>query len=260
MDTKLSISIDDQESQQLPPLKIHPHSSIMNRDIRNKNRYFWINLIFLPISIAILPIRLLTFLFGLFLIFFMKVVLCLKGHKSLYNEDFNRKPIYDDKTFCDFCFKKFLSSCAFLGWRCLFFSFGVYWISVRNSKNLSKQAKFIVVGPHTTMMDGIAPSLTLGRSFGYTMTNASRLTILEALDFIFVDVSKKTSSKENKRNVVKTMIHRANSEDWDNYVHVMFPEGTTSNGTCMNHFQKGAFIAGKGFGWDYKFCTFVYFF
>jgi len=128
-------------------------------------------------------------------------------------------------------------------WRfCLFLS-GVYWIEIKDLKNLDSRARILIYAPHTSVLDGVPLELVSGRPY----TGLSSITnykipfvgrILRLLEFAFTDPDNKSS----KKNAIETIKHRATSEYWQDCTLVFSPEGTTSNGTNLCQFKKGAFL------------------
>jgi len=126
------------------------------------------------------------------------------------------------------------------------FGFGIF---PKISGNVApvEDAPIVVVAPHTSFFDVwvICWLASLGRCTAIVReenkTTPFLGTVLRFQQMVFV----KRSSKTSKRKVVDMICKMTRDKTWGRLV--IFPEGTSSNGSCLLPFHKGAFIPGEHF-------------
>ncbi len=105
-----------------------------------------------------------------------------------------------------------------------------------------KEAPIIVFAPHASLLDAMMPPLigTSGITRHQTMEIPGGFgNIAKVLQSYFVD----RGSSRSKEEALKFIKYRALSPmDWSQVM--VYPEGTTTNGTKLIHFKRGAFVPG----------------
>lgn len=119
-----------------------------------------------------------------------------------------------------------------IGFRFLFFAFGVIWIQV-NGK-LDNEARF-VISNHVSLIDMFVILILRNVTFVISKDFASNSfikTICNSFEPVYVS---KLSSGAQKQII-------DSADDNDRYPVLLFPEGTTTNGEALLQFQKQAFL------------------
>lgn len=119
-----------------------------------------------------------------------------------------------------------------IGFRFLFFAFGVIWIQV-NGK-LDNEARF-VISNHVSLIDWFVILILRNVTFVINKDFASNSffrTICNSFEPVYVS---KLSSGAQKQII-------DSADDNDKYPVLLFPEGTTTNGEALLQFQKQAFL------------------
>lgn len=119
------------------------------------------------------------------------------------------------------------------------FCAGFYSVEWRGS--VDSRAKVIVVN-HTNMFDGFFPVAQVVPTI-VAMSPMKSVpvlgTILKAMQTIFVD---RVGTRDKKQVVLDKMLDRTSCPGWPPIM--IFPEGTTTNGTALITFKRGAFVLG----------------
>ncbi|XP_006809533.1 lysophospholipid acyltransferase LPCAT4 [Neolamprologus brichardi] len=126
--------------------------------------------------------------------------------------------------------------------RAVFFSLGFYWVKVKGRRANLKEAPVLVVAPHSSFLD----MLVLCPAQLATVVSRSENTSLPVIGALLefnqsVLVSRK--DPESRKKAVAQLNERLTSDGyWPQML--MFPEGTTTNGSALIKFKPGAFLAG----------------
>nr|XP_046236876.1 lysophospholipid acyltransferase LPCAT4 isoform X2 [Scatophagus argus] len=126
--------------------------------------------------------------------------------------------------------------------RCVFFSLGFLWVKVKGRRADLKEAPVLVVAPHSGFLD----MLVLCPAQLATVVSRSENTSLPVIGALLefnqaVLVSRK--DPESRKKAVAQLAERLTSNGyWPQML--MFPEGTTTNGSALIKFKPGAFLAG----------------
>ncbi|KAM3590250.1 uncharacterized protein V6R79_006543 [Siganus canaliculatus] len=126
--------------------------------------------------------------------------------------------------------------------RAVFFSVGFLWVKVKGRMADLKEAPVLVVAPHSSFLD----MLVLCTSQLPTVVSRSENTSLPVIGALLefnqsVLVSRK--DPESRKKAVSLVTERLTSNGyWPQML--MFPEGTTTNGSALIKFKPGAFLAG----------------
>ncbi|CAJ1085895.1 lysophospholipid acyltransferase LPCAT4 [Xyrichtys novacula] len=141
------------------------------------------------------------------------------------------------------------------GWRCwlyhpivlglsraVFFSLGFPWVKVKGRRADLKEAPVLVVAPHSSFLDMLVLCETQLATVVSRSENTSLPVIGALLEFNqSVLVSRK--DPESRKKAVTQLTERLTSDGyWPQML--MFPEGTTTNGSALIKFKPGAFLAG----------------
>ena len=127
------------------------------------------------------------------------------------------------------------------------FCFGFFAPSITGNLLPAKEAPIIIVAPHSSMFDGLVVSW-----LGSINSMCSVIVREEEKNGIFLGtimrfhqmVFVKRSNKASKDSTVETIGKRAqNGAEWGRLI--IFPEGTTSNGTSLLPFRRGSFMPGS---------------
>ncbi|KAL6118363.1 lpcat4 [Pungitius sinensis] len=126
--------------------------------------------------------------------------------------------------------------------RLAFFSLGFLWVRVKGRRAELKEAPVLVVAPHSSFMDMVALMPTRLATVVSRSENTSLPVVGALLEFNqAVLVSRK--DPESRRRAVAQVTERLTSDGyWPQML--MFPEGTTTNGSVLIKFKPGAFLAG----------------
>eukprot|EP01080_Neovahlkampfia_damariscottae_P003699 gene3699-6513_t len=118
---------------------------------------------------------------------------------------------------------------------------GIWWIDVKGEL-VSREETPIVIANHGTPFDGFVMNWLLFSSpimRAESADNPILGPLYKAVQAIFV----KRTTKESRKQVVEEICHRATTPGYP-YL-LIFPEGTTCNGTAIITLKNGAFYAGK---------------
>ena len=125
-------------------------------------------------------------------------------------------------------------------WGCRFilFGFGYWWLTIRGKP--SPDAR-IVIANHISFIDGLVLAYLLPGSFVSRKENEAWPfvgTMIRATQCLSVS----RSTPASRKHVAATITSRAKDHAWPRII--MFPEGTTGNGTGLLTFRQGAFNPG----------------
>ncbi|KAM8900346.1 lysophospholipid acyltransferase LPCAT4 isoform 2-T2 [Spinachia spinachia] len=126
--------------------------------------------------------------------------------------------------------------------RLAFFFLGFLWVRVKGRRAELKEAPVLVVAPHSSFMDMVSLMPTQLATVVSRSENTSLPVVGALLEFNqAVLVSRK--DPESRRRAVAQVTERLTSGGyWPQML--MFPEGTTTNGSTLIKFKPGAFLAG----------------
>ncbi|XP_054456983.1 lysophospholipid acyltransferase LPCAT4 [Anoplopoma fimbria] len=126
--------------------------------------------------------------------------------------------------------------------RFAFFFLGFLWVEVKGRRADLKEAPVLVVAPHSTFMDMVVLVPTQLATVVSRSENTSLPVVGALLEFNqSVLVSRK--DPESRRKAVAQVTERLTSNGyWPQML--MFPEGTTTNGSVLIKFKPGAFLPG----------------
>ncbi|KAK5848241.1 hypothetical protein PBY51_005873 [Eleginops maclovinus] len=126
--------------------------------------------------------------------------------------------------------------------RSAFFCLGFLWTKVKGRRADLKEAPVLVVAPHSGFLDMVVLMQTELATVVSRSENTSLPVVGALLEFNqSVMVSRK--DPESRRKAVAQVTERLTSGGyWPQML--MFPEGTTTNGSCLIKFKPGAFLAG----------------
>nr|XP_061810890.1 lysophospholipid acyltransferase LPCAT4-like [Nerophis lumbriciformis] len=126
--------------------------------------------------------------------------------------------------------------------RAVFLSLGFLWVRVKGRKADLKEAPMLVVAPHSTFMD----MLVLCPTHLPTVVSRSEntgLPVIGALLEFNQSVLVSRNDPDSRKKAVAQLTERLNSNGyWPQML--MFPEGTTTNGSALIKFKPGAFLCG----------------
>ncbi|XP_044197716.1 lysophospholipid acyltransferase LPCAT4 [Thunnus albacares] len=141
------------------------------------------------------------------------------------------------------------------GWRCwllhpiiwflsraVFFFLGFMWVKVKGRRANLKEAPVLVVAPHSGFLDMVVLFPTQLATVVSRSENTNIPVIGALLEFNqSVMVSRK--DPESRKKAVGQLAERLTSNGyWPQML--MFPEGTTTNGSALIKFKPGAFLSG----------------
>lgn len=180
-------------------------------------------------TVTLVPVRLVLIAICLAIAWFFSF-LCLLGR----TEEDEQQPI----TGC----RRSIRLVAFFFARVMFFVAGFHWVTVKGKRATPAEAPILVVAPHTSYFDS---------QVVVDLVQVSVISRMETLNLpVFGTMTKLTQpvfvSREDPSSRQKTVreIQRraATGGKWPQIL--LFPEGTTTNGSCLIYFKLGAFIPG----------------
>ncbi|XP_029931678.1 lysophospholipid acyltransferase LPCAT4 isoform X2 [Myripristis murdjan] len=126
--------------------------------------------------------------------------------------------------------------------RAVFFSLGFLWVKIKGRRADLKEAPVLAVAPHSGFLDMLVLCPTQLATVVSRSENSSLPVIGALLEFNqSVLVSRK--DPESRKKAVAQITERVTSNGyWPQML--MFPEGTTTNGSALIKFKPGAFLAG----------------
>ncbi|XP_054608638.1 lysophospholipid acyltransferase LPCAT4 isoform X2 [Dunckerocampus dactyliophorus] len=126
--------------------------------------------------------------------------------------------------------------------RAVFFSLGFVWVKVKGRRADLKEAPVLVVAPHSSFLDMLVLCSTQLPTVVSRSENTS-LPVIGALLEFNQSVLVSRRDPESRRKAVAEIAERVTSNGyWPQML--MFPEGTTTNGSVLIKFKPGAFLSG----------------
>ncbi|XP_061816840.1 lysophospholipid acyltransferase LPCAT4 [Nerophis lumbriciformis] len=126
--------------------------------------------------------------------------------------------------------------------RAVFFCMGFVWIKVKGRRADLKEAPVLVVAPHSSFLDMLVLCPTQLPTVVSRSENTS-LPVIGALLEFNQSVMVSRSDPDSRRKAVAQITERITSNGyWPQML--MFPEGTTTNGSALIKFKPGAFLSG----------------
>ncbi|XP_041738664.1 lysophospholipid acyltransferase LPCAT4 [Coregonus clupeaformis] len=126
--------------------------------------------------------------------------------------------------------------------RAAFFFLGFFWVRVKGRRAGRKEAPVLAVAPHSSFLD----MLVLTETQLPTVVSRSenlKIPVIGALLEFNQSVMVNRKNPESRKQAVAQIKERLTSNGyWPQML--MFPEGTTTNGTILIKFKPGAFLAG----------------
>ena len=182
-------------------------------------------------AMILLPVR----VFSIFILLFFCTLIAHLTTFGLSENDLNEKPL----TGCRRFGKKLIRIMC----RSIAFCCGFHYIAEKGKRATRARAPILVYGPHVSFFDTIALFL-FDIPCAVSRIENARIpvfgAIIRAMQPIFVD----RQDKNSRRRVAEEIRKRADwLVDWPQIA--IFPEGTTTNGTCLINFKSGAFLPGK---------------
>ncbi|XP_061107958.1 lysophospholipid acyltransferase LPCAT4 [Conger conger] len=126
--------------------------------------------------------------------------------------------------------------------RAVFFSLGFLWIRVRGRQAGRAEAPLLAVGPHSSFLD-ILVLLPAGLPTVVSRSENCSLPVIGALLEFNQSLLVSRTDADSRRQCAAQLRERLTSNGrWPQML--IFPEGTTSNGTVLIKYKPGAFMAG----------------
>ncbi|XP_064466466.1 lysophosphatidylcholine acyltransferase 1-like isoform X2 [Ornithodoros turicata] len=180
-------------------------------------------------SVFLVPIRIILVVFFLLITWLG----CYIGQIGLSWKDLHEKPILGFR-------RDTLKPPLAFVMRLMFQCGGLSW-SFKGELAKQKKAPILVVGPHSSLLDGVVV-LLLGGLSPVTKAASEYIpffgTILNFIQPVYV----KRNDPNSRQNTVREITRRATSKDWSQII--IFPEGTCTNRSCLITFKLGAFVPG----------------
>ncbi|XP_073331293.1 lysophospholipid acyltransferase LPCAT4 [Pagrus major] len=141
------------------------------------------------------------------------------------------------------------------GWRCwfyhsiivslsraVFFCLGFFWVKVKGRKADLKEAPVLVVAPHSGFLDMLVLCPTQLATVVSRSENTSLPVVGALLEFNQAVIVSRKDPESRKKAVAQVKERLTSDGYWPQML--MFPEGTTTNGSALIKFKPGAFLAG----------------
>ncbi|XP_014011889.1 lysophospholipid acyltransferase LPCAT4 isoform X2 [Salmo salar] len=126
--------------------------------------------------------------------------------------------------------------------RAVFFFLGFFWVRVKGCRAGCKEAPVLAVAPHSSFLDMLVLTETQLPAVVSRSENQSIPVIGALLEFNQSVLVNRKDPESRKRAVVQIKERLISNGYWPQML--MFPEGTTTNGTSLIKFKPGAFLAG----------------
>lgn len=137
--------------------------------------------------------------------------------------------------------KKTIELGAFLA-RAVVFCCGFHYIKTKGRRAKRHEAPIFVAAPHSSFLDSFAFP-TLGFPSSVCRYENAQFPILGRVLRTVQPILVNRADFNNKIDAVNQIVRRTNlDEDWPQLI--IFPEGTTTNRSCLISFKPGAFIPG----------------
>ncbi|XP_068444497.1 lysophospholipid acyltransferase LPCAT4 [Clinocottus analis] len=126
--------------------------------------------------------------------------------------------------------------------RLAFFFLGFLWVEVKGRRADLKEAPVLVVAPHSSFMDMVVLMPTQLPTVVSRSENTSLPVVGALLEFNQSVMVSRTDHESRKKAVAQVTERVTSNGYWPQML--MFPEGTTTNGSALIKFKPGAFLAG----------------
>jgi hypothetical protein len=181
-------------------------------------------------GVFLLPIRLVSILFLTGVALAVGILMTL----GLSTEELETKPLSGWR-------KSLRSSLRFVG-RAIVFCFGFHKIQKIGKRASKSEASIFVAAPHSSFFDTIV-FFILGLPSSVSRAENANLPIIGRLVRALQPILVTRTDKSNKMQTINEIKKRAaRDSEWPQVV--LFPEGTTTNHSCLITFKPGAFIPG----------------
>lgn len=181
-------------------------------------------------GVFLMPIRVVSIVILTFLAISTSLAITL----GVSDDDLKKGPLLG--------WRKFLKgSLRFFG-RCIAFSFGFHHIKKFGVRAKRSEATIFVAAPHSTFFD-VFVYYVLGLPAVVSKADNAKIPIIGRLIKSVQPIFTDRTDQKNKSNTITEIIFRSNpTSDWPQVL--IFPEGTTTNGSSLITFKPGAFIPG----------------
>lgn len=126
--------------------------------------------------------------------------------------------------------------------RAVFFSLGFLWVRVKGRQAAPEEAPLLAVGPHSSFLD-ILVVLPTGLPTVVSRSENATLPVIGALLEFNQSLLVRRTDPDSRRQCAAQLRERLTSNGrWPQML--IFPEGTTTNGTALIKYKPGAFMAG----------------
>ncbi|CAN7939610.1 unnamed protein product [Ixodes hexagonus] len=181
-------------------------------------------------SIFVVPIRIV--LIAIFL--FLTWLGCYLGQLGLSPQSLRDQPLMGFR-------RDYLKPVLAFFMRLMFESGGLTY-SFKGELAKQKEAPVLIVGPHSSLLDGVVV-LLLGGLTPVAKADSEHIPIFGTILNFTQPVYVKRSDPNSRQNTVHEIARRATSKDpWSQVI--IFPEGTCTNRSCLITFKLGAFVPG----------------
>ncbi|KAM7283599.1 lysophosphatidylcholine acyltransferase 1 isoform X1 [Ixodes scapularis] len=181
-------------------------------------------------SVFVVPIRIVLIVIFLFLTWLG----CYLGQLGLSPQRLQDQPIMGFR-------RDYLKPVLAFFMRLMFESGGLTY-SFKGELAKQKEAPVLVVGPHSSLLDGVVV-LLLGGLTPVAKADSEHVPIFGTILNFTQPVYVKRSDPNSRQNTVHEIARRATSKDpWSQVI--IFPEGTCTNRSCLITFKLGAFVPG----------------
>ncbi|XP_045920538.1 lysophospholipid acyltransferase LPCAT4 [Micropterus dolomieu] len=126
--------------------------------------------------------------------------------------------------------------------RAAFFFLGFLWVKVKGRRADLKEAPVLVVAPHSSFLDMMVLCQTQLATVVSRSENTSLPVIGALLEFNQSVLVSRKDPQSRKKAVAQVKERLTSNGYWPQML--MFPEGTTTNGSALIKFKPGAFLAG----------------
>lgn len=181
-------------------------------------------------GIFLVPVRIVSITVIMLSAYFISLVITI----GVSDADLTEKPLTGWR-------KRLKGVIRFLG-RSLAFCFGFHSIKKNGIRANRSDAAIFVAAPHSTFFDAFT-FFILGLPTGVSRAENGKLPILGRIVKAVQPILVNRENSRNKLFTIDQIKKRAKTDsDWSQLL--VFPEGTTTNATCLITFKPGAFIPG----------------
>ncbi|XP_072169325.1 lysophosphatidylcholine acyltransferase 2-like [Diadema setosum] len=186
------------------------------------------------VRIAIMSVTLAPIRFVLTILLLLPAwVLCFTAFLGMREED-RKKPLGG--------WRKALSKPVLAIARFQFFCLGFHYVKVKGRQVSKDEALILAVAPHTTFFDTLVIFMC-GLTSGVSRQENADIPFFGTLTKFLQPVLVSRKDPNSRQNTIAEIKHRAQlGSQWPQLI--IFPEGTTTNGTCLITFKGGAFFPG----------------